>query len=127
MTVSLRDRVAMSAALQSTIAIGIDDALECFPVMLLKPTQQCWAKVETDVRVVIYKPLPCFSFVDANESVRTIAFSMNALVPIVKRWGAWLLFYYSRPVIVARRLIKMAVHDEKGHSGQRVSWSINLS
>src|SRR2546423_12218153 len=104
----------MSVALQSTLAIGIDDVLVCVPVMLLKPTQQCWAKVETDVRVVIYKPLPCCSFVDANGSVRTIAFSMNALVPVVKRCGAWLLFYYSRPGIFARRLIKMAVHDEKG-------------
>src|SRR5438105_1506088 len=111
MTISLRDRVAMSGALQSTLAIGIDDALVCVPVMLLKPTQQGWAKVETDVRVVIYRPLPCFSFVDANESVRTIAFSMHALVPIVKRCGAWLVFYYSRPGIFARRLIKMAMNN----------------
>src|SRR5947209_1129497 len=116
MPVCLRNRVAMAMVLQHAFAIGFDDSRVSICVMLLKPTQQSGAKIETDVRVVINDSI--FAGHNVGEmygGVSGVAFGMNALVPIVKRSGAGLFFDDSSPRIFAWRLVEVAVNDQEGH------------
>src|ERR671927_506515 len=70
--------------------------------MLGEPRKQSWTKVKTDKRVVI--------------DVGSVALSMNALIPIMKRRSARLGFDFPCPWVLARWLIKVAVNYESGHA-----------
>src|SRR3977135_937473 len=113
---SLGDRVAMAAVLQNTFAISFENAFVGGWMILCEPVKERRTKIETDVRVVIYKLLfaRC-RIVDGSKSIRSIALDMDTLVPIMKGRGARFLFDNSSPWIFTRRLIEMAVDDQSGH------------
>src|SRR6185369_7209227 len=116
MAIGLRDRVAMALALTRAFAVRINNSSVGFGIVLFQPTEEGWAKVETNMPVVvnhcrrsIYRPC------EDDRSVRPITLSVNALVPIMKRRSARLFFHDSRPGIFAGWLVEMAVDDECRH------------
>lgn len=89
----------------------------------LEPTQQCRSKVEADAFVVVnQRGLGGVPIRDRHGRVGSVTFSVNTLVPVMKRRRARLLFHDSRPGIFARGLVKVSVNDERGHKniGRRV-------
>ena len=98
MSVSLRDRVAVSAAVRGAFAIGCQDVLVSVGMMLFEPREQRWTKVETDPRVVVYR------------GIWRVTLSVNAFVPIVKRRRAWFCFNFACPGVLARWLVKVPVN-----------------
>src|SRR2546423_3604053 len=114
--VGLRDRVSVAIAPHAAFTIGIDDFPVSFQVLLFDPTQQRRAEVETYVCIVINDAFfICRGIDNARGGIRAVGFRMNALVPVMKGRRGRLFFDNSCPRIFARRLIKMAVNDERGH------------
>src|SRR5580765_5193802 len=101
--------------LKHAFAIGFDDARVSVSVMLIQPTQQCRTEIKIDVCVVVDELFIGTCLADANKCIGPITFEMNSLVPIVERRGARLRGNDSGPRIFARRLIEVAVNDERGH------------
>ncbi len=80
--------------------------------MPLKPGQQSRSEIKTYIRAVIEESLAAvFRFAHADESIGSVAFEMNALIPVMERRGAWFRINNSGPGILARWLIEMAVDD----------------
>jgi len=83
---------------------------------LFEPVKKRRPKVETDVRVVVYdSPFASGRIVDGSKSIRSIALDMDTFVPVMKGRGARFLFDNSSPWIFTRRLVEMAVDDQRGH------------
>ena len=128
MTVSLRDCVSMSGMLKRALAIGSENSRVSVRVICFEPTQQRGTKVETKVRVVVDGALFAVRRINyTSEGVGPIALGMNPLVPIMERGGARVGFDNSGPRIFTWRLIEVAVNYEKGHRGQGVGYSVDLS
>ena len=116
MTIRLRDRVAMTAVLQNTFSVSFENAFVGVWMILFEPVKERRAKVETEVRVIVYDlGFARRRIVDDGKSIRSIAFDMDAFIPIMKRRGARFLFDNSSPRVFTRRLIEMAVDDQSRH------------
>src|SRR4030095_14977302 len=116
MAISLSDGIAVSTLTLCAFAISDNDPTVSFMVMLFQPAQQRGTKVETDVRVIVDRRMIAVGRVfEEDGRIRLITFSMNALVPIMKRRRAGLSLYDPGPGIFTRRLVKVAVNDQKGH------------
>ena len=117
--ICLTDCIAVTLVCFRAGPIGIDDPAVRDRMMLLNPTQQRGAKIETDVRVIIDGSRPVTVLSDRNSAVRLITFRMNAFVPIVERRGARLLINGTGPWIFPGGLVKVAVDDQRWHLGVR--------
>jgi hypothetical protein len=99
MTIRLRDRVTMPAALRKTLPISGEDILVSLGMMLFEPREQSGTKVETDPRVI------------TDSSVRRITLVVNTLVPIVIRRRTRLWLDFAGPGVFARGLVEVSVDD----------------
>src|ERR1041385_5747268 len=70
-------------------------------MMAFEPRQQGRAKVEADVRIV--------------DDIWSVTLGVNALVPIMARRGARFRLNLTRPGVLTRRLIKMAMNYKSSH------------
>jgi len=75
--------------------------------MLGQSGKQSWAKVETDVAVIVDDDVVAY----VSKGIWSVTFTMNAFVPIVIRRGGWLYFDFPRPGILTWWLIEMPVND----------------
>jgi hypothetical protein len=89
MPISLRDRIPMPTTQRNTLSIGRKNVLVSLGMMLLKPRQQRWSKVETDPAVI------------PNSSIRRITLIVNTLVPIVIRRRTRLQLDFAGPGVFA--------------------------
>src|SRR6266550_1371785 len=118
MSVGLRNRIPMPAALFQALFISRDNSLVRLGMFAFEPGKQSWTKIEANVRVIINCSLDyTFAVDDVCKCVWTIAFVMNAFVPIMIRRGAVLPFDLTGPGILAWRLIEVPVNYKSSHLG----------
>src|SRR5574337_676243 len=117
MNVRMGQGIAMAAAPDHAVTIALDHALSGLWGLTFEPAEERRPDIEAhtgividqtdDSAVVIQKPGP---------SVRGIALRSNPLVPVVSGCGGRLLLNLFRPRILARRLIEMAVDNDRYRS-----------
>src|SRR5579871_5801280 len=116
MIVGLRDGAAVAIVSFATELVGRNDARGGFRVGNFEPSHQRRPEVETQVGVVVYDALDLALAVnDARVRVRAVALRVDALVPVMRRTRALFALDRSGPRIFARRLIEMAMNDDRGH------------
>jgi len=101
----------MAAEMLRAFLVGLQNGVVCTWIIQLHPRQQRGTVVETDLRIVVDDVLDdALSIEDAGRRVGRVAFSRNALVPIVIGMGRILDFNYFKPRILPRRLVEMPVY-----------------
>src|SRR5579875_560504 len=116
MIVRLSDRVAVAMARVEAHAVGGADARPGPGMRPLKPAHQRWPEVEAYRPIVVDDAVNRAPVVeDPREGVGSIAFGINAFIPVMKGAGAILGIERSSPRILARRLIKMTMNDDRIH------------
>src|SRR5215208_1718610 len=113
--VALRDGVAVAAVAQRTLAVGLNNPRVGLGLVAFEPVEERRAEVEAESRVVVDDALDAAVRVaDAREGVRAVALGVDALVPVVEGRGARLALDQLRPGVLARRLVEVAVNDQRG-------------
>ena len=116
MTVALRDRVAVTVAVTRAFTISGENPLISLRMIFGKPAQQGWPEIKTDVFVVINGLRLAGCCVERlNPRVGPVTFRVNAFIPIVERRCAQLCFNRAGPGVLARRLVEMAMNDQRRH------------
>ena len=117
--VSLRDGVAVTVVARGAQAVGFDDALVGYGIVVFHPREQRRTEVEADVLEVVDRPARCARSVSKMraEGVGAVTLVVNALVPVVEGVHLGLALDDARPRILARRLIEMSVDDGFEHGG----------
>ncbi len=111
MAIGVRYGISMAAAFLGALPVSFENSLVSLRVMPFQPRQQCGAKVEADERVVVCRAFDrLLRAHDAREGIRSIAFGMNALIPVVIGIGAKLALDISRPGILAWWLVEVSVN-----------------
>ena len=112
MAISLRNRITMSVSLACAVLVGLNNPTVSFRMMRFQPGKQRRPKVEVDVRIVIARLLdPIVLPNDVRKSIGSVAFIVDALVPIMIRIRARLTLNLTGPGVLARWLIKVSVND----------------
>jgi hypothetical protein len=83
-------------------------------VKAFEPREQRGAKIEADLCVVVDYAVGVRS-IDLDESVWAVALGMNSFVSVVEWMGARFALDVPGPGILARRLIEVAVNNERRH------------
>src|SRR5579864_4557184 len=102
-----------------TQPVGVKNGAVDLWLLLLHPGQQCWSKIETDLRVVVRDfGDAAFRVENARRRIGRVALSGDSLVPIVKGVGGILNFNRFQPRILTRWLVQVAVNaDVTFHAG----------
>jgi hypothetical protein len=112
---ALREGVAVTGAASDALAVGLDDARVSFGVSAFEPGEERGAEVEAEVGVVVDYGFDAPVRVDdAGVAVRAVALAVDALVPVVEGVRARLALDQIGPGVLSRRLVEMAVDDQRG-------------
>src|SRR5436305_14260161 len=126
--VALRDGVAMAAVSTGARAVGLDDARVGFGRVAFEPVEERGAEVEAEARVVVDDALDATVGIrDAREGVGAVALCVYALVPVVEGVGAVLALDEACPGVLARRLVEVAVNDQRNRHRRRLRRRIGKS
>jgi hypothetical protein len=127
--VALCDGVAVAVVTERALAVGLDNSRVGLRLVAFEPVEERRAEVEAEARVVVDDPLDAaVGVADAREGVRAVALGVDALVPIVEGRGARLALDQLRPGVLARRLVEVAVNDQRGrHLQGLLRWLIGKS
>ncbi len=119
--VALRNRRAVAVEHGHAFLVGGENALVYLTGMGFQPAHQGGAEIEADEFVVVHDIDDAVAGIeDAGEAVGRITLVGDALVPIMMRRRAGLIFNRFGPGILARRLIKMPVHCQVFFHGEIV-------
>ena len=119
--VDLRARVPVAVARRDARPIGRDDLRVHLRPVTLEPDEESRADVERDLLEVVDDVEDPVVLVDAPRGgVGRVALRGHPLVPVVVRRRRVLDFHRLEPGILARRLIEMAVDDDRAvHNSSR--------
>src|ERR1044072_1740257 len=115
MVVALSGGVTGTGGAQRARAVGLEDARVGLGLVALDPVEERGAEVEAEARVVVDDALDAAVRVaDAGEGVGAVALGVDALAPVVEGRGTHLALDQLRPGVLARRLVEVAVNDQRG-------------
>src|SRR5574337_1667097 len=111
--------IAVAATPGYAVAVALDDSMQCFWGVPLQPARERGADIKADPRIVIDQPDdPFFMVQELGPPIRRVALRSNPLIPVVVGGGGGLLFDLIGPGVLTRRLVEVAVDDQRHRSGR---------